>query len=70
MFSKHLTKVINRNSYVKDWRFKTAVCLVALGMSETGIESAITGNLDRRKECHNLCRAEGLEFKKVWALIE
>ena len=70
MFSKNLHRIISRNPYTKEWRMKTAICLFALGMPETGIQNAITGNLDKRKECYNLCQAEGLDFQKVWELLK
>lgn len=69
-FSERLQNIISKNSYIKDWRYNTAVCLLAIGMSEMGIECAITGNLDKKKDCINLCRAENLDFNRVWALLK
>lgn len=70
MFSEDLLQIIARDRYMAEWRFRTAVCLFAIGMSELGIRAAITGNLDKKHDCKTLCSNENIEFVIVWNIIK
>lgn len=69
MFSEKLNHIIHKDAYLKDWRYKAAICLFSIGLSELGIQAALTGNLDKRKDCINLCKVENVDFNKVWKIL-
>lgn len=40
-----IKKLVYKDSYLKEWRLHTAVCLMAIGCSVSFIEGALTNNL-------------------------
>lgn len=64
-----LQEIINKNSYLKEWREKTSVCLLAINMPINGIILAITGNFDKRTNLHNYCKKHNLNEKEVAKIL-
>lgn len=70
MFNKKINKIIKKDPYLKEWRQKTAVCLLLINMPESGIELALTGGLDKKLNVEIYCKANNLDVEEVWKILK
>lgn len=64
-----IRKTIEKDPYLREWRQKTAILLMNVGMSDRNIANAISGGIRNHRECRNVCDADNISYKEVRKIL-